>query len=311
MGREAGSGAAAVSFRRGNLDDARAIYEVFVRTTADLERRMRVPDASNIWLDPAFVASFWERRRALFEHLTRTAEHLWVAEQDGGIVGYARTTFHGGLRELTEFFVLPEHQASGIGRELLARAFPAEGATRRAIIATTDVRALARYLKAGVYPRFPVYYLERAPEPVEVATDLDFRQAVDTGAAMAAIREIDRALFGFARDADHAYLFTTRPPYLFYRGERLAGYGYFGSDAGPIGLLDATDFPAVLARGESEAAAAAATAFGMNVPLINRAAVDYLLGRGFRLEDFTVLFMSDEAFGRFDQYIFSSPSFFM
>jgi hypothetical protein len=49
----------------------------------------------------------------------------------------------------------------------------------------------------------------------------------------------------------------------------------------------------------------------MQLPLVNRHAVDYLLGRGFQLEDFTVFFMSDEPFGRFENYVFTSPPFFM
>jgi hypothetical protein len=36
-----------------------------------------------------------------------------------------------------------------------------------------------------------------------------------------------------------------------------------------------------------------------------------LLGRGFQLEPFTVLLMSDQPFGRFESYIISSPDFFL
>jgi hypothetical protein len=40
-----------------------------------------------------------------------------------------------------------------------------------------------------------------------------------------------------------------------------------------------------------------------NRPTGIRAAVDHLLGRGFRLDDFPMAFMSDEAFGRFENYV--------
>ena len=300
-----------LTFRPGIPDDSRAVYDVFTQTTADLERRMGTPDSENFWTDQAFISDYWERRQSLFDHLTRTAEHFWVAENYGQIIGYARSTLHDGVRELIEFFVLPGHQARGVGRELLARSFPASGARRRAIIATTDMRALARYLKSGVYPRFPIYYIYRKPQPVEIDTDLIFSSVTAAPETLAALRVIDNAILGFERDADHEFLLNDRQPYLYYRGDRVVGYGYFGKGTGPIALLDESDFPAVLARGESEAAARNEENFGMQVPLINRAAVDYLLGRGFQLEAFTVFFMSDEPFGKFENYILTSPPFFM
>ncbi len=299
------------TFRRGTLADLRAVYDVFTETTADIERRMGTPENKNIWLDAAFVADYWERRQSLFMHLTRTAEQFWVAEQNGQIIGYARATLHDGVRELIEYFVLPKHQAQGVGRELLARSFPAGGARRRAVIATTDIHALARYLKSGVYPRFPIYYISRKPEPVTIASDLIFKSVTATPETLAALRLIDQAILGFERDVDHEFLLHDRQAYLYYRGDQVVGYGYFGKGTGPIALLNETDFPAVLAHGETKAAARNDEEFGMNVPMINRAAVDYLLDRGFRLEDFTVLFMSDVAFGKFEQYIISSPAFFM
>lgn len=299
------------TFRRGTLDDAQAVYQVFTQATIDVERRMGLPEHEIRWIDPAFVAEYWQRRQPLLRHLTETAEQFWLAELNGQIIGYARATLHDGLRELLDYFVLPEHQGGGVGRELLARTFPAEGARHRAIIATTDIRALARYLKAGVYPRFPIYYLSRPPQLVSLASDLVFTPITETPETLATLHTIDRQILGFERDADHRFLLHDRLAYLYTRGEQVVGYGYIGNGTGPIALLDAADFPAVLAHAEAAAVARGDDEFGMNVPMINRAAVDYLLAQGFRMEDFTVLFMSDAAFGRFDQYIISSPAFFL
>jgi GNAT superfamily N-acetyltransferase len=299
------------TYRPGTMADTRAIYDVFTQATSDLERRMGSFEMAEKWADPTFIEDYWVRRGPLFEHLARSAAHFWVAEQDWRIVGFARSTLHDGVLELVDFFVLPGHQSTGVGRELLARAFPRDGARRRAIIASTDIRALARYLKSGVYPRFPIYYFYRMPLVVEIETGLEFRPAGETAETLAAIREIDWAILGFERDEDHEFLLKDRQPYLFYRGERVAGYGYFGKGTGPVALLDEADFPAVLARAETEAAARGDDEYGMYVPLINRAAVDYLLRQGFKMEDFTVLFMSDEAFGRFENYVITSPPFFI
>ena len=76
----------------------------------------------------------WGFFRPLYDHLARTGEHFWIAERDGESIGYARSVLRDGVRELTEFFVLPGHQSAGLGRELLSRAFPTEGARHRVIV---------------------------------------------------------------------------------------------------------------------------------------------------------------------------------
>ena len=46
-----------------------------------------------------------------------------------------------------------------------------------------------------------------------------------------------------------------------------------------------------------------------DVALINRAALDHLLGRGYRLQSFPMIFFSDAELGRLDRYVFFSPAF--
>jgi len=297
--------------RRGTLADAEAVYRVFVESTADLEKRFGTPDEKNIWIDAEWVAKYWIERRSLFDHMTRTADEYWVAERGGEIVGFARAATHDGVRELLEFFVVPGHQAQGIGKQLLQRAFPAGGVRHRIIMATTEIHALSRYLKAGVYPRFPIYYFFRKPEAVAVETDLEFVRATASPETLATLRAIDREILEFERDVDHEFLLSDRQADLYYRNGQVVGYGYTGKGTGPIALLHQADFPAVLARAESEAAAAGEDEFGMYLPMINRHAVDYMLGRGFQIDPFTVLFMSDSPFGKFEHYIITSPPFFV
>jgi len=55
---------------------------------------------------------------------------------------------------------------------LITRALPEDESRHRSIIATTDFRAQGLYLKAGVLPRFPIYYFSREPEVVSVTTNL-------------------------------------------------------------------------------------------------------------------------------------------
>jgi hypothetical protein len=212
---------------------------------------------------------------------------------------------------LTEFFVLPDVQSAGIGRELLARALPQQAVARRSIIATTDIRAQTRYLKAGVYPRFPIYYFSRVPEAVTLPTDLIIEPIDDARQNLQVIGSIDQQILGYRRDIDHAWLLNDRQGHLYYRANRAVGYGYTGVRNGPFALLDAADFPAVLALAESEAAAAGRDHFGVEVPMVNQTVVDYLLGRSFRLDSFMAFYMSSQPSGKFENYLVTSPPFFV
>jgi len=124
------------------------------------------------------------------------------------------------------------------------------------------------------------------------------------------LARLDLAVLGHRRDVDHIWLLTQRQGYFYQRDGQPVGYGYVGSSNGPFALLNGADFPAVLAHVESQAAASGHT-FGVEVPLINRAAIDYLLSRGCQLEAFFAFFMSDVPLGRFENYLFTSPPFFM
>ncbi len=298
-----------ISYRPGRLEDSRAVFEVFVRAVTDLGERQGVNTITGG--DGADqLGRMWARRRSMFEHLAQTASHFWIAEQAGEVIGYARTIRRGDLQELTEFFVLPGLQASGIGRELLARAFPGGDSAHRVVIATLDDRALVRYLKAGVYARFPVKYFYRQPEPYSLTTDLEVRPAGAGPETLAALAALDQDVLGHQRDVDHSWLLATRAGYLYYRAGRPVGYGYVGESSGPFALLRPDDYPAVLAHAETEAASRGFD-YGIEAPLVNRHAVDFMLERGYRMGSFTALFMSDRPFGRFENYLFFTPPFFL
>jgi GNAT superfamily N-acetyltransferase len=299
-----------ITFRRGTTADSYTVFALFEETFADLAQRMGHTEPTS-WADPDELAKTWRYRRSLYEHLAETADQFWLAKQKGEAVGFARSLVHGDVRELTEFFVRPDVQSSSIGRELLARAFPNDGQGHRLIIATTDLRAPARYLKAGVYPRFPIYYFWRLAEPVSVETDLEFVPMRAGEETAVLVGDIDAAVLSFRRDSDHRWLQQDRQGYLYYRHGQLVGYGYMGPVNGPFALLASADMPAALAHAENEAAAAGRKNVGFEVPMINKTAVTYLLQRGFRMDDFITLWMCDRPFGKLENYIITSPPFFL
>lgn len=299
-----------VTFRRGTINDSRAAGSIFEAALLDLSERLNVTAITGAQ-DAEARARIWERRRPLFEHLARTAHQFWLAEADGEPVGYARSIIREGVWELTEFFVLPQQQSAGVGRALLERVLPGdENVHHKVIIATADVRAQARYLKVGVYARFPITYVSRQAEVVSVPSELSMVPFDSVDDILDALREIDRQILGHGHDEDHRWLMSQRTGYLYLRSGLPAGYGYTGDFTGPFALLDESDFPAVLAHAES-LAALRGEKFGVEVPLINQAAIDYLIHRGYKLDSFYAFFMSDKPFGHFDHYIFPSPPFFI
>lgn len=299
-----------VSFRPGTPEDSYAIFYLFEETLADLMVRLGMGDGSR-WSDPEKLARLWSERQSLYEHLAQTAEHFWVAEQAGQIVGFARSVFHDGVRELTEYFVKPGMQSAGVGKELLQRVFPSEGAQSRLIIATLDGRAQARYMKQGVYPQFPLYYFWRKPQSITVTSDLSIYPLVIAPETLDVLSALDEAVIGFRRRSDHQWLATDRQGWLYFRAGQPVGYGYTGRLNGPFALLDAQDYPAVLAHAEGVAAAAQRDRFGIELPMINRTAVAYLLEQGFQMDGFVAIFMWDKPIGNLANYICTSPPFFL
>lgn len=217
-----------------------------------------------------------------------------------------------GVRQLTELFVLPGEQSGGIWRTLMAHAFTLiQDAKYNTIIASPDIPAQVLYLKSGVYPRFPVYYFGHSPEQLSFSSDLTIEPFRASPSNLATLGGIDKTVLGFTRQVDHDWFLSDRQGYLYSRNDQPVGYGYLGVRNGPFALLDEADFPAVFAHAENQAFEQGRDEFGLEVPMINQVAVDYLLGRGFRMDTFMAVVMNDKPFGRFENYILTSPSFFM
>lgn len=304
----------AITYRQGSLEDNPAAFDVFLPSLEDLGRRsgfMAITGGDN----PEVMANLRALRSPMFEHIQRTVDQFWLAEDDGRAIGYARSILRDGLQELCELFVLPGCQASGVGHELIRRALPDIGAKDRVIIATSDARALVLYMKAGVYARFPTVTFSRRPRDRAYSAGLEIRLLLDRPQDLAAIAHIDRQVIGHAHDVDHRWLLAQRQGYLYTHNGVLLGYGYVGiGDCGPFALLDPAWYPDVLSHAESMVARlkpGEADEVYFEIPMINRHAVDYLLGEGYQMSSFLALFMSNVPFGNFEQYIFPSPPFFL
>jgi GNAT superfamily N-acetyltransferase len=292
--------------RRGTPEDTRRAFDVFLPAVMDLTARLGTP-----WTpDPETLRS---ELSPMMEHLADHAAEWWVAEdrESGEMIGYARSVERGGLFELSEFFVHPDRQSAGVGGALLTRAFPDGRGDVRAIIATTDVRAQARYYRAGTTVRFPIVALAgppgaRGPAPENPAIEV---VRLDHSAIPELI-EIESAVLEFHRGDEFAWLLEQREGYLYRRAGDSIGFAFVSAGgSGPMAALEAEDQVAILDHLEGRALALGMKELSLEVPMVNEVAMNHLLGRGFRMDPFLTLFMSSRPFGRFDRFIGFAPPF--
>jgi len=262
--------------------------------------------------DPENFPAHFEIFRTYTEHLTQTADQFWVAEEEGEIFGLARSILRDDIRQLSDFFVHPDKQSQGVGKRLLESAFPADGANNRVIIATPDVRAVTRYLKTGVRIRFTIYDWGRKPEIVPFETDLSIEPFSASPENLAILNSIDRIILGYTREVDHIWLSKNRHGHFYRRNGNVVGYSYVSNRVGPIAMLHNNDFHTALAHVESEMTKYIDDVFNeffVTIPMINTAAVEYVLKRGCQTTPFLEHFMSDKPLGQYENYVFMDPPF--
>src|SRR2546423_2771130 len=199
-------------------------------SVTDLGRRQGTPLEGS-------ATDWWPSSEPLHRQLAQIAAEWWVAEEpdSGRLVGFARSIERDGLLELTELFVRPDQQSRGVGRALLERVFPAGRGTVRSIVATSDVRAQARYYAAGTVARFPLFTLGGAPGDPEPGREV-MAQRIDGEPAIEAQRAIERTVLGHRRsDEEIRWLLDRRQGHLYRRADRVIGFSFVGRDgAGPV-----------------------------------------------------------------------------
>jgi GNAT superfamily N-acetyltransferase len=85
--------------------------------------------------------------------------HLAVASRygDPGLIGFGGVLRRDGITHLGDLFVDDRHQSGGVGRALLDEVM--DGAADRVTFASADPRAVPLYIRYGMFPRCPMYYL--------------------------------------------------------------------------------------------------------------------------------------------------------
>src|SRR6058998_1959929 len=142
--------------------------------------------------------------------LTSDPDGYFCAVEEGRISGMVSALVRGQVWYLSMFFVLPGDQGRGLGRALLERALAygeARGAEIRCTLATLDPRAQARYVMAGMPPRWPIYRMDgdaAAVTRLKARAGLDPRERelpCDPGA----VEKLTAEVFGHGRADDLAH----------------------------------------------------------------------------------------------------------
>jgi GNAT superfamily N-acetyltransferase len=284
-----------------------ACHELMWASVTDLGTRQGTPLEGS-------ATDWWPSSEPVHRLLAQIAAEWWIAEETGSgrLVGFARSIERDGLFELTEFFVRPDVQSRGVGKALLERAFPAGRGTVRSIVATSDVRAQARYYAAGTVARFPLFTLAGAPGDPEPMGEVT-AEPIDGEQAIQAQREIELTVLGHRRSDDEIrWLRDRRQGHLYRRGDRLIGFSFLGRDgSGPMAVLEPSDLPAILLHVEGLARTIGLERLELQVPAPNDVAIRHLMGRRYRFDSWINILMSDRPFGQFDRFIPFSPPLFL
>jgi GNAT superfamily N-acetyltransferase len=244
--------------------------------------------------------------------LASDPDGYFCAVEDGRIRGMVSALVRGPVWYLSMFFVLPGDQGRGLGRALLERALAygeARGVEVLCTLATLDPRAQARYVMAGMAPRWPIYRLDgdvTAVARLKARVGLDPRARelpCDPGAA----EKLTADVFGHGRADDLAHFRSDGGAAVaIERGGEVAAFASRrGQRIGPAAGRDETAFL------QAVAAAAASGADGggsvtMRVPGACASLLQALVGSGFRIGSPT-LFMASRLFGRPELYLPSGP----
>jgi ribosomal protein S18 acetylase RimI-like enzyme len=170
---------------------------------------------------------------------------LWIAEDGSNIVGFGWSWVCGDVWFLAQLFVDPAQQSLGIGKELLNLALEharKSGAAHKTLITFTFNRvSQGLYIRHGLFPRMPIYFMAAARE--RVIADLPEAPlrgiAIEgTAAHMDRLAEIDAGAIGVAREKHHRYLLndSATTGVMLCAGNDCVGYAYISSN-GHIGPL--------------------------------------------------------------------------
>ena len=268
--------------------------------------------AARAGLDPAGMPALDEQPTPPMRHLRQSAPDLsWVAVRDGRVAGFSQGLVRGELWFLSNLFVHPNAQSSGVGAALLQKCIAAgirRGARIRAVCSSPELAAQALYARNGMIPRFPLFAVEGSSQKLLNLPSVRSKIVLPkpTGVWLRKLGALDEYVWGRRRDADHRFAHSQAGLNCIAvdtGAAQPAGYLYYCP--GQIGPLCARiphlQLELLRAAGDALGQAVSGT-LRVWVPGINAVVLVALLEAGFRIA-FSNLFMASQVFGRFDRYL--------
>jgi GNAT superfamily N-acetyltransferase len=313
------AGATGVTYRQAAPVDLPACGAIWRAALNDYAGRLNLPEVPN---DLAAILRIHRHLQATDPAGFLVAEEA-TAEGSARIVAFAAAVQRGAVWFLSMLFVLPEAQAAGMGKRLLALLMPPQGSAT--LVTCTDAAqpiSNGLYASLGMVPRMPLLRLVGLAErPTELPSLPEGVRAIGFdevdrggdrigGAALDdEIAALDRDAVGFDHPLDHAMVRTEgRLGFLFLGPDGgPVGYGY-ASEAGRVGPIAVRDSgllgPVI---GHLVTTVRPRGAFGLWLPGAAEGTVGPLLRAGFRVEGFPCLLCWDRPFADFARYVPISP----
>lgn len=243
---------------------------------------------------------------------------VWLAEDDGEMVGFALSWVCGRLWFLAELFVAPGRQGQGIGNALLDRTMlhaSKAGATEKSLITFAfNVVSQGLYVRHGLFPRVPIHLCSAERESLARQTQgptLRVTPIRTTAADREMLRQLDVATLGVAREKHHRYLLgdpRMEGVFLEDKGERV-GYAYVAATGhiGPLAVMQAHAMPGAFRAALALAVAGHAKQISVFVPGTSGAlAIAASQGMRFALP---MVLMSTRDYGDWTRYLPRNPGF--
>jgi ribosomal protein S18 acetylase RimI-like enzyme len=244
---------------------------------------------------------------------------LWIAEDDGNILGFAWSWVCGDIWFLAQLFVDPTQQGRGIGNELIKLTLEQarkSGAAHKALITFAFNRiSQGLYIRHGLFPKAPVYFFDAIPERMrQKLPESPLRNVPidDDVATMAKLIEIDARAIGVSREKHHRYLFDERATrgVLLYAGDECVGYSYIASNGhiGPLAVVDDKFLGDAFVTALYLAAHGSSEKISAFVPGTGETALGLAVDHGMRIT-FPMLLMASPGFGNWTGYLPRNPGF--
>ncbi len=296
---------ATAEIRRARASDLAACARVFSRSSLELSSRLgQTPSSPD--------ARIVERRLA---HLLRTdPAGFHVLTRGGRVVAFASTILRERVHFLSMFWALPGFQESGLGRELVRRAFDEPAAPPRAVrcvYASLDPRAQRLYLDLGMLPRTQVYVIGGVPEPcARPPLALELVPFDDPGVTSArtldSIGRLDRFVRGCRRDADQRFELVQPGTRAFAAQHRGRPVGYVSIDGhgsiGPGAVRDPRHAAGLVWSALAMARELGVERVRMRIPGLNGDALSVAFASGLRIA-LIGSWMAQREIGHLDRYL--------